>query len=547
MCSQRRISILKNSSVTSANCVYIWVFSNFNSTEYTITQTIIKLTMFPFVYLLLIFPLLLFLIKLLNFNQQSTKKQLNTPPSPPKLPVIGNLHQIGPLLHHSLHFLSENHGGPLMLIHLGSVPTLVASSADAAREIMKTHDLAFANRPDVKMWRRLLLDLKDVSVAPYGEYWRQVKSIMVLNLLSNKKIEAQREIREEEIAVTVDKIAVTVDNINLSDVFVKFTNDVVCRVTFGRKYSEGEEGEKFRKMLDEFFEVLGGLNLEDFVPWLAWVDRMRGFNARVERVSGEIDGFLEGVVEERLRRNQSAAGGGGDREDFIDILLKIEKDDRTGVTIDRMTIKALLLDAYTAGTDTTATVLEWAFAELLKHPSTLQKVQDEVRMVLNGKQEIKNDDIDNMKYLKCVLKETHRLHPPIPTLVPRVARQDAKVMGYDIAKGTRVIINAWAIARDPKVWNDPDEFRPERFLDSTIDFKGCDFELIPFGAGRRGCPGIAFAMMTNASLLANLLHKFNWELPNGGKEDDLDMNEQPGLTIHKKVPLLVVATPFDFK
>ncbi|KAI3761393.1 hypothetical protein L1987_51807 [Smallanthus sonchifolius] len=495
--------------------------------------------MFPLVYVLPMLPLLLFLLKSLYFNRPTTKK-LDLPPSPPKLPVIGNLHQIGPLLHHSLHSLSQNHGGPLMLIQLGSVPTLVVSSADAAREVMKTHDLTFANRPDVKMWRRLLCDLKEVSVAPYGEYWRQAKSIMTLHLLSNKKIETHRGVREEEITLVVEKIkklSCESQVVNLSDLFVTFTNDVVCRVTFGRKYSEGE---KFRKMLGEFFEVLGGLNLEDFVPQLAWVDRLRGFNAKVERVAREIDGFLDDVVEERLR--STTGGGGGDREDFVDILLKIQKDDRIGVTLDRLVIKALLLDAYTAGTDTTATVLEWTFTELVKHPRVLKKVQDEVRMVLKGKHQINQDDIDNMKYLKAVLKESLRLHPPIPTLVPRVARQDVKVMGYDVEKGTRIIINAWAIARDPKVWDDPNEFRPRRFLNCTIDFKGHDFDLIPFGAGRRGCPGIAFAMTTNESLLANLLHIFDWELPNGGKEDDLDMNEQPGLTVRKKVPLLVVAT-----
>ncbi|KAL8256893.1 hypothetical protein R6Q59_028934 [Mikania micrantha] len=490
---------------------------------------------------------LFLLIKLLYFSQPTNKK-LNLPPSPPKLPVIGNLHQIDPLLHRSLHSLTLNHGGPLMLIHLGSVPTLVVSSADAAREIMKTHDLMFADRPDVKMWRRLLCDLKEVSVAPYGEYWRQVKSVMIVHLLSNKKIEAHRDVREEEIAIVVDKIRKSnrlSQVVDLSDLFVTFTNDVVCRVTFGRKYSEGETGKRFRKMLSEFFEVFGDLNLEDFVPKLAWVDRLRGFDAKVERVAREIGGFLDGVVEERLR-NQPAdggCGGGGGREDFVDILLKIQKDDRIGVPLDRLVIKALLLDAYTAGTDTTATVLEWTFTELVKHPKILKKVQEEVRMVLKGKKQVNQEDIDNMKYLKAMLKETLRLHPPIPTLVPRVARQDVKVMGYDIAKGTRVIINAWAIARDPKVWDNPNEFMPERFLDCAIDFKGHNFDLIPFGAGRRGCPGIAFAMTTNESVLANLLREFDWKLPNGGREDDLDMTEQPGLTIRKKVPLLVTATP----
>ncbi|XP_076901989.1 cytochrome P450 736A117-like isoform X1 [Bidens hawaiensis] len=494
--------------------------------------------MVPLVYILALLPLLLLLHKLLNFiNPFSTNK--NLPPSPPKLPVIGNLHQIGPLIHHSLHSLSQKLGSPLMLIHLGSVPTLVVSSADAAREIMKTNDLIFASRPDVKLFRRLLFDLKEVSVAPYGDYWRQVKSIMVLHLLSNKKIEAHREIREEEIAVVIDKIKKS-KVVDLSDLFMRFTNDVVCRVTFGKKYSDEESGRKFRKMLDEFFDVLGGLNFEDLIPWLAWVDRLRGFSGKVDRVARQMDEFLDDVVEERLRDHSTTNGDEG-REAFIDILIKIQKEDKMGVVLDRHAIKALLLDAYVGGTDTTSAVMEWTFTELLKHPRVLKKAQDEVRMVLKDKQQINQKDIDNMVYLKAVFKESLRLHPPVSTL-PRVASQDVKVMGFDVKKGTRVIVNAWTISREPKVWEDSNEFRPERFLDSNIDFKGHDFDLISFGAGRRKCPGIAFGMTTNESLLANLLHKFDWELPDGGKEDHLDTSEKPGATIRKRIPLLAVAT-----
>ncbi|XP_071712158.1 cytochrome P450 736A117-like [Rutidosis leptorrhynchoides] len=492
-----------------------------------------------FVYASRLLILVFFLLKIYNFIRPSTKK--NLPPSPPKLPIIGNLHQIGPLLHRSLHALAQNYGGPVMLIHLGSVRTLVVSSADAAREIMKSKDLIFANRPELKMWRKLLYDLKEVSVAPYGEYWRQVKSIMVVHLLSNKMVESSGEVRDEEIDSAVENIKKSSNGVvDLSDLFVTLTNDVICRVTFGRKYNEGESGSNFKKMLREFFELLGGLNLEDLVPRLAWVDRLRGLNDKIDRVASEIDEFLEGKVEERMM-GRGCCGSG--REDFIDILLKIQKDDSIGVTLDRVAIKALLLDAYTAGTDTTATVLEWTFTELLKHPKILKKVQEEVRMVMKGKQHINQTDVNKMTYLKAVVKESLRLHPPIPTLVPRVANQDVKVMGYDVPKGTRVIINAWAIARDPKVWDDPDEFQPERFLDCSIDFKGQDFDLIPFGAGRRGCPGIAFAMATDENVLANLLHKFDWKLPNED-EDSLDMNEQPGLTVRKKVPLVAVATPF---
>nr|GEV44661.1 cytochrome P450 71A8-like [Tanacetum cinerariifolium] len=307
-----------------------------------------------------------------------------------------------------------------MLIHLGSVPTLVVSSAEAAREIMKTKDL-FANRPDVKMWKHLLYDLKEVSVVPYGEYWRQVKSIMVVHMLCNNNVESSSEVRDEEIAIVVEKLKNSCNKVvDLSDLFVTITNNVVCRVTFGRTYNEGEIGRKFKKMLREFFEILGGLNLEDMIPWLAWMDRLRGFNAEVLRVAREVDEFLEGVVEERLRKHST--GGRGRREDFIDILLKIPKDDSIGVTLDRVALKALLLNCRSQLVD----------------------------------------------------------------LIP-------------------------------------------------INVPGLDFDLIPFGAGRRGCPGISFAMATDENVLANLLHKFDWELPNGGAEEDLDMNEQPGLTIRKKL------------
>ncbi|XP_074304232.1 cytochrome P450 71A6-like [Silene latifolia] len=149
-----------------------------------------------------------------------------------------------------------------------------------------------------------------------------------------------------------------------------------------------------------------------------------------------------------------------------------------------------------------------------------------------------------MKYLKAVIKETLRLHPPIPLLVPRESTQDLKIKGYDIASKTMVIINAWVIQRDLDIWEEPEVFRPERFLDSSVDFKGQDFELIPFGGGRRICPGITFAMTSNELVLVNLVYKFNWSLPEGALSDTLDMSEGTGLTIRMKYPLLATATSY---
>ncbi|XP_059638476.1 cytochrome P450 71A8-like isoform X2 [Cornus florida] len=199
-------------------------------------------------------------------------------------------------------------------------------------------------------------------------------------------------------------------------------------------------------------------------------------------------------------------------------------------------------DIFVGGTDTTSTVLEWAMTELLRHPRVMNDVQNEVREILKGKPHITADDLDKMHYLKAVVKETVRLHPPFP-LLGREASEDVRVMGYDIPAGTAVIINAWAIGRDPATWVEPEEFQPERFLNSSIDFRGHDFELIPFGAGRRGCPGTSFAIATNEFVLANLMHKFNWALPGGAKGEHLDLTECSGVTIRRGIPLLAVATP----
>ena len=203
-------------------------------------------------------------------------------------------------------------------------------------------------------------------------------------------------------------------------------------------------------------------------------------------------------------------------------------------------------DVFAGGTDTTQTVMEWAMSELLKKPITLQKLQAEVREVTQGKPEITQDDLEKMRYLKAVIKETLRFHVPAPLLVPRESTRDIKIMGCDIPAGTLVLVNASAIARDPILWENPEEFQPERFLNSKIDFRGLNFELIPFGSGRRVCPGINFAMSVTELALAKLVNKFNFTLPDGIKPNDLDMTEAPGVTIHRKLPLHAIATPYSF-
>ncbi|PRQ17175.1 putative cytochrome P450 [Rosa chinensis] len=496
---------------------------------------------------------------ILVYRWSFTTLSKNSPPSPPKLPIIGNLHQLGLQPHRSLEALSQR-CGPLMLLHFGSVPVLVVSSSEAASEIMRTHDLNFSNRPKSVILEKLLCNYKDVASAPYGEYWRQVKSICVLNLLSNKRVRSFRAVREDETKSMIDEITKHSSFsrvVNLSEMFATLTNGVICRVALGRKYSSAdcvEGGQTFKELLLEFGNLLGTFSIGDFIPWLAWLNRVNGLNAKLDRVAKQFDDFLDKVIQDH-KDDRSRSGNDGqsqidndNQNDFVDVLLEIQKANSLGFPLDIISIKALILDMFAAGTDTTYTVLEWAMTELLRHPSIMSKLQNEVREIVGNKSHITENDLVDMRYLKAVIKETLRLHPPIPLLVPRKSTQDVKINGYDIKANTQVIVNAWQIGRDSKSYHNPEEYDPERFLNthSGIDYKGNDFQLIPFGAGRRICPGIQFAMAINEIALANLVYNFNWTLPGGAKCEDLEMSESTGVTIHRKYPLKVVAIPYSY-
>ena len=295
----------------------------------------------PFVITILAFIFIL----LFNWSflpNRNTKK--NSPPSPSKLPIIGNLHQLGLQPHRSLQTLAQRHG-PLMLLHFGSVPILVVSSADAAEEIMKNQDLKFANRPKPSMFGKLMYNYKDVAMAPYGEYWRQMKSTLVLHLLSNKRVQSFHYVREEETSLMIEKIKQCYDSsssVNLSEVFAKLTNDVICRVALGNKYGEGEGGREFKELLEELGELLGVISVGDYIPWLSWVNQVNGLDARAEKVAKQLDDFLEGVIEEHLNFERKE-GHDHALNDFVDVLLWIQKENVISFSIDRVGIKGVIL------------------------------------------------------------------------------------------------------------------------------------------------------------------------------------------------------------
>ncbi|KAK1440412.1 hypothetical protein QVD17_06239 [Tagetes erecta] len=496
------------------------------------------LSMQHLLFPLISFPIILLLLIPFKWLSSSSETKRNLPPSPPRLPIIGNLHQLGSVPHVSLRDLARKYG-PVMMLHLGSVPMLVVTSAKAAQEILKTHDLVFSNRPKLKIPDQLNYGSKDIGFAPYGEYWRQIKSISVIHLLSRRRVNSFRQVRERETIRLIELIeksgGLVVD---LSEKLVKLTNNVISEVALGRT----SDDYKFRDLLVRFQTLLGVVSVGTYVPWLSWVDWLRGLDSRTNTLRRELNEFYDAIIEEHVAKRKLGDGGNDQDHDLVDILLDVQKENASNFTFGKDTIKAIVSDVFSGGTDTTSSSIEWAMSELIRHPHTMKRLQQEVTEVAKGKPMITEDDIEDMPYLKAVLKETLRLHIPLPLLVPHEAMDDVNVMGYDLKKGTQVMINGWAIGRDPSIWEDAEEFKPERFLNNNVDFKGFHYELLPFGSGRRGCPGIQFAVSINELVLANLVYKYDFALPNGQKVEELDMSDLVGLVVRKKEPLMVVAT-----
>eukprot|EP01018_Ginkgo_biloba_P015925 Gb_01526 [translate_table: standard] len=471
----------------------------------------------------------------------SSDQKVKLPPGPRPLPIIGNLHMLGKLPHRKLRELSKKYG-PIMFLRLGSVPTVVASSPEMAREFLKTHDLIFANRPATCVGKNMVYNSTGLGFCSYGPYWRKMRKVCLLELLSAKRIESTKFIREEEVAIMRESImkqcGVNGSNpVNISKLVSTLTMDLTCRMAFGRKYSEKtlKDSRGFNAMIREVFYLAGAMNIGDFLPYLEWMD-LQGLRRRQKHIHKTFNDFFEKIIAEHVE-NKSRG-----HRDFVDVMLELLEDNTMEIKISRDNIKAVIFDMLAAGTDTSSSTLEWAMSEMLLNPSMMKKVQDELESVVGVNRMVEESDLPQLEYLKVVVKETLRLHPQGPLLIPHEAREDCIIGGYNIPRKARIIVNAFALGTDPNSWEDAEKFKPERFIGSPIDVKGQNFELIPFGSGRRGCPGQPLATVVVEYALATLLHCFDWRLPDGMKVEDLNMTEEFGLTTPRAVNLVAVPT-----
>ncbi|WJX64896.1 hypothetical protein P8452_49622 [Trifolium repens] len=484
--------------------------------------------MASFLFLLLLFKI----VKRWSCIDSTT----NLPPGPWTLPFIGNIHQIisNSLPHHCLKKLTEKYG-PLMYLKLGEVPYIVVSSPEMAKEIMKTHDLSFCDRPNLLLSTIFSYNATDIIFSIYGEHWRQLRKICVIELLSVKRVQSFRSIREEEVSDLVKSISASEGSVvNLTHKIFAMTYGITARAAFGKK---SKHQQAFKSALQEIVFLLGGNCIVDLYPSIKVLQRLSWAKTKMKKLHKEIDMILQDIIDDHKRVHNEESKD----EDIVDALLKIQKEnDHSQHHLTDESMKSIIQDMFAAGTETSSGVVLWTMSEIVKNPKVMGEAQAEVRRVFDKNGYVDETDMHQLIYLKSVIKETFRLHPIIPLLVPRESRERCQINGYEIPAKTRVIVNAWAIGRDPKYWVEPESFKPERFVDSLVDFKGTDFEFIPFGAGRRMCPGIAFALPNIELPLAMLLFHFDWMLPNGMKNEDLDMSETFGISVGRKHDLCLI-------
>ncbi|RDX67982.1 Cytochrome P450 81E8, partial [Mucuna pruriens] len=451
---------------------------------------------------------------------------------PPSFPIIGNLHQLKQPLHRTFHAISQKYG-QIFSLWFGSRFVVVVSSFTAVQECFTKNDIVLANRPNFLIGKYIGYNSTTVSMSNYGDHWRNLRRIISLEVLSSHRINSFLEIRKDEIMRLLQKLAQDSRNgfakVELSSRFSEMTFNTIMRMVSGKRYygedcevSDVEEARQFREIIKELVTLGGANNRGDFLALLRWFD-FDGLEKRLMRISKRTDSFLQGLIDEHRNGKHSA-------NTMISHLLTQQQSQPQYYT-DQI-IKGLALVMLLAGTDTSSVTLEWAMTNLLNHPEILKKAKEELDTHIGQNHLVDESDIPKLSYLQSIVNETLRLHPAAPMLVPHLSSEDCTIGGYNVPQNTMVLVNAWAIHRDPNLWSDPTHFKPERFEKESEASK-----LLPFGLGRRACPGANLAQRTVSLTLALLIQCFEWKRTS---KEEIDLTEGKGITVAKKIPLEVM-------
>ncbi|KAL8477003.1 hypothetical protein ACS0TY_029343 [Phlomoides rotata] len=479
-------------------------------------------------WLYALISLMIFLIITLNYSSTKTK----LPPAPfPPLPLLGHLHLLKFPLHRTCHSLSLKLG-PIFSLRLGTRLTVVVSSPAIVEECFTKNDIVLANRPRFIAAKYIGYNYASLAAAPYGDYWRELRRLTTVEVFSNARLNSFQFIRHDEVKLMLKKLCRNSDQnsgrVELRPLLSELTFNNIMRMVCGKRYfgvdkdNDDEESKEIREVIKEAITYGGVSNPVDFFPVLRWID-YKDVEKNLSRITRRMDGFLQGLIDSN-RRNK-------DGSTMIHHLLSLQESEPEYYT--DVVIKSIIMVMLLAGTDTSWVTIEWGMSALLNHPEKLEKAREELNNIVGNNRVVNESDIHKLPYLQNIISETMRLFPAAPLLVPHEASADLKVAGYDIPRGTILLVNAWAIHRDPTVWEDPTTFKPERF-------EGGEFgpsKFLPFGMGRRSCPGIGLAQRVVSLTIASLIQCFDWQRIDDGL---VDMGEgKTGISIHKNIPLVI--------
>lgn len=487
--------------------------------------------------------LVLFLISLLLFLKPFLlpSKPRNLPPGPAGLPFLGSLLQLGARPHESLFNMARRHG-QVMTLRLGLVTSVVVSSPEAARETLQKHDENFSDRavPDVITAQ----PNPEFTLAwvPGDQRWRARRRVCSTQMFTAQRLDALQHLRHQKVHQLVTHIKKSCEpgrEVDIGQLAFATTLNLMSSTMFSIDIVDPEfqTAQEFKDLVWRIMEDAGKPNPSDYFPAVRRFDLL-GVKRHIQPAYMRLHEIFDEIIDKRLKERATGSSESSKSGDFLDVLL--DQCEEEGSEFTRQSIKPVILDLFIAGSDTSALTTEWAMAELLHNPSLLQRSRDELTAAIGTERPVQESDTRHLPYLQAIVKETLRLHPAVPLLLPYKSKNDAEVCGYVIPKGMQVLVNAWAIGRDPSYWEDPLSFTPERFLGSNVDYKGRDFEYIPFGAGRRICPGLPLAIRMVHLMVASLVQSFNWKLPEGMAPESLDMQEQFGVTLRKAIPLRAI-------
>ncbi|XP_011013817.1 PREDICTED: geraniol 8-hydroxylase-like [Populus euphratica] len=457
------------------------------------------------------------------------------PPGPRQLPIIGNILALGDKPHRTLANLSQTYG-PLMTLKLGRITTIVISSPNIAKEALQKHDQALSSRtvPDA-----LRVHHKNSMIwLPASTHWKFLKKLTATQMFTSQRLDASRALRGKKVQELLEYVHEKCSNGHAVDVgrsvFTTVLN-LISNTFFSLDVTtyNSDLSQEFSDLVVGVMEQIGKPNIADYFPILRLVDP-QGIRRKTSNYLKRLTKIFDSIINERTRLRSSSVASKASH-DVLDALLILAKENNTELS--STDIQILLLDFFNAGTDTTSSTEEWAMTELLLKPDKMVRAKNELQEIEGPVQE---SDISKCPYLQAIVKETFRLHPPAPFLLPRKAVSEVEMQGFTVPKNAQILINIWAIGRDPAIWPDPNSFKPERFLECQADVKGRDFELIPFGAGRRICPGLPLAHKMVHLTLASLIHSFDWKIADDLTPEDIDMSQTFGLTLHKREPLRAI-------